>query len=135
MFTVGAGATATLCGNPGFFQNGNASGPASANSSRAPVMANPLISRGVSARSFTLSWIGRPASGEQSSAAELEDPSEPGAERRGDRLVRAERVGAGDRHDLAALGGGRHPERVALALDDEHRDVDGVELGQPRLLR
>ena len=31
--------------------------------------------------------------------------------------------------------GRRHAERVALALDDEHRDRDGVELVEPRLLR
>ena len=29
----------------------------------------------------------------------------------------------------------RHPERVVLALDDERRDADGVELGQAALLR
>ena len=38
-------------------------------------------------------------------------------------------------HDLAVGGLGRHPERVALALDDQDRHRDGLEFRQPRLLR
>jgi hypothetical protein len=44
-------------------------------------------------------------------------------------------VGAGDAGDDAILSGGRHPERVALALDDERRDGHGLELRQAALLR
>jgi len=40
-------------------------------------------------------------------------------------------VVARDLHHLAALTGRRHPEAVSLALHDERRDVDRVELGQP----
>jgi hypothetical protein len=42
---------------------------------------------------------------------------------------------AGDRDDRAVLGGRRHPERVALALDNEHRDVHLVELRQAARFR
>jgi hypothetical protein len=38
----------------------------------------------------------------------------------------------GDDNAIRALG--RHPERVALALDDEGRDFDGVELREAALL-
>jgi hypothetical protein len=45
-----------------------------------------------------------------------------------------ERVGAGDAGEGAVRAFGRHPERVALALDNEGRDFDGVELGEAALL-
>jgi hypothetical protein len=45
--------------------------------------------------------------------------------------VAREPVIAGDGHHGPPRARGRHPERVALALDDEHRaPPDGVELGQ-----
>jgi len=39
-------------------------------------------------------------------------------------------VVAGNVHDLPARAGGRQPERVALALHDEHRDGDSLQLRQ-----
>ena len=39
------------------------------------------------------------------------------------------------RTTVAPRPGRRHPERIALALHDQHRHRDGLELGQPRLLR
>jgi predicted GNAT family acetyltransferase len=42
---------------------------------------------------------------------------------------------SGDEHDLAVRAGRRAAEGVALALDDERRHRDAVELGQARLLR
>jgi hypothetical protein len=43
-------------------------------------------------------------------------------------------VGAGDAGDGAVRAIGWRPERVALALDDEGRDFDGVELREAALL-
>lgn len=34
-------------------------------------------------------------------------------------------------HDAAIRCLGRNPERIAFALDDERRDADRIELGQP----
>src|SRR5215211_8305950 len=54
----------------------------------------------------------------------------PGADRRGDRVaVLLQAVVALDDRDVAVRAGGRHSEAVALALDDQGRDLDGVELG------
>jgi hypothetical protein len=41
---------------------------------------------------------------------------------------------AADARDDASLPLGRHPEGIALALHDEHRELHVVELGQSRLL-
>jgi hypothetical protein len=49
--------------------------------------------------------------------------------------VRLQPVIALDRDDLPARRLGRHPEAVALALHDEDRDVDGLELGETTLRR
>jgi hypothetical protein len=43
-------------------------------------------------------------------------------------------VVARDANDGPSRRGGRHPERVALALDDQHRHLDRVELVQSALL-
>src|SRR5919202_1430135 len=60
----------------------------------------------------------------------------PGADRGAQPLaVRAQAVVALEAHDLASGSLGRHPERVALALHDQHRHLDRLELGQARLLR
>jgi hypothetical protein len=48
--------------------------------------------------------------------------------------IRLEAVVAPYLHDLACLGGGRHPKRVALTLDDEGRHTHSVELVQSRRL-
>jgi len=42
---------------------------------------------------------------------------------------------AGNEHDVAVRAGGRDPERVASALNDERPELDGVELVEARLLR
>ena len=63
--------------------------------------------------------------------AELDHAGEPVADRLSDRgEVGAEAVVRLDLHHLALRPGRRDPERVARALDDEHRDGDGLELGQ-----
>src|SRR5436190_20939803 len=62
-------------------------------------------------------------------------PLKPAAHGRPQALaVRAQAVVALQAHDLAAGPVGRHPERVALALDDQHGYLDGLELGQAGLL-
>ena len=43
-------------------------------------------------------------------------------------------VGAGNHDDGAARRGRRHAERIAVALDDEHRDLRRVEFGEPVVL-
>src|SRR5215218_1028492 len=61
---------------------------------------------------------------------------QPVADRRGDRgAVGLQPVVAVHPRDGTPGGVRRHPERVALALDDEHGDRDGVQLGEPRPLR
>ena len=53
--------------------------------------------------------------------------------RRSARQVGAQAVRAGERaRPRAPAPGGRHPEGVARALDDEHRQRDGLQLGQAR---
>ena len=47
----------------------------------------------------------------------------------------SKRVRPRDLHDSAMRCRRRHPEGVALALDDERGDLHGVELGQPALAR
>jgi Family of unknown function (DUF6308) len=44
-------------------------------------------------------------------------------------------VRAGDANDGAVRAVRRHPERIALALDDQGRNVDRIELREPALLR
>src|ERR687887_2232444 len=60
---------------------------------------------------------------------------EPIRDRRRDSGAVPERVRAGDANDGAAWALRWHPERVALPLDDEGRDADGVELSEAALLR
>lgn len=49
-------------------------------------------------------------------------------------MIRLQAVVAGDAHHGAARRVRRHPERVALALDDEDRHPDRVELVEPALV-
>ena len=51
------------------------------------------------------------------------------------REVGTQAVIAGHRHHRSQRRAGRHAEQVALALDDERRHPDGVELGEPALAR
>jgi len=64
-----------------------------------------------------------------------DDRFEPGDNGLGDRSTVAQRMRTGDENDPTARRLGRGPERVALALDDQRRDRDGVELLEAALLR
>ena len=61
----------------------------------------------------------------------LDRAGKPFPHRSRDRLRRAEAVVARHEHDRAQARGWRDPERVALALDDEERHRDRIELRQP----
>src|SRR5206468_10252935 len=52
-----------------------------------------------------------------------------------DRSAAPERMRSGDRDHGASRPGWGHSERITLALDDQRRDGDGVELLEPALLR
>src|SRR5213078_1239025 len=58
--------------------------------------------------------------------------SDPGLDGGCDRLeIGSQAVIAGHLGNRPVRGRRRHPERITLALDDERRDRDRVELGQP----
>jgi hypothetical protein len=64
------------------------------------------------------------------SAGVAEQAGQPGAHRLADRpLVGAERVVAPDDGDAPQRACGRDAEAITLALDNEGRDGDGIELG------
>jgi len=71
-----------------------------------------------------------PCNSDGSTGRPAEDAGQPGTHRRGNRLgIRLEAMVTGNPHDVAVGAGRRHPETIALALDDEGRHLHCVELG------
>ena len=63
----------------------------------------------------------------------VQQPLEPGRDGVAHGTTRPQGMGPRNDDDLTGAGRRRHPERISLALDDEHRDPDAAQLAEPRL--